>query len=91
MGGRGGQGCVAIPARLVEAELILDGALGVVKGRSHFGNLPRRSANEMSFLNLFMSTSAGRPESRSCLAKRKYTVAVEAPCPPVVSSAKEDE
>ncbi len=42
----------------------------------------------MSFLSLPTRTSAGRPEARSCLAKRKYTVAVEAPCPPVVSSAK---
>ena len=42
----------------------------------------------MSFLSLPKRTSAGRPESRTCLAKRKYTVAVEAPWPPVVSSAK---
>jgi hypothetical protein len=36
-GGRGG-GCLAIPARLVEGELILDGELGSVKGCSHLGN-----------------------------------------------------
>jgi hypothetical protein len=34
-------------------------------------------------LNLPSSTSAGRPESRICFLKRKYTDAVEAPCPPV--------
>ncbi len=50
--------------------------------------VPRRSANEMSFLSLPNSTSAGRPESRRCFLKRKYTDAVEAPCPPVVSRAK---
>jgi hypothetical protein len=47
----------------------------------------------MLFLSLPTSTSAGSPESRSCLAKSKYkyTDAVEAPCPPVVSSAKGDK
>ncbi len=50
--------------------------------------VPRRSANEMSLLSLPTRTAAGRPESRSCLAKRECTVVVEAPWPPVVSSAK---
>ena len=36
-------------------------------------------------------SSAGRLESRSCLGKRKYTDAVEAPCPHVVSSAKSEK
>ena len=31
-------GCLAIPARLVEGGLILDGALGGVKGCSHLGD-----------------------------------------------------
>jgi serine/threonine protein kinase len=42
------------------------------------GIVPRRSANEMSFLSFPTSTSAGRLESRICLVKRKYTDAVEA-------------
>ena len=50
--------------------------------------VPRPSANEMYFSSLPTRTFAGRPESRCCLAKRKYTVAVEAVWPPVVSSAK---
>ncbi len=45
----------------------------------------------MYLLSLFTSTSAGRPGSRSCLVKRKYTDAVEAPSAPVVSSAKDDK
>jgi hypothetical protein len=49
----------------------------------------------MSFLSLPTSTSAGRPESRICLVKRKYLwytdARVEAPCPPVVTSAKGDK
>ena len=45
----------------------------------------------MYLLSLPTSTSAGRPGSRSCLVKRKYTDAVEAPCAPVVSSAKDDK
>ncbi len=81
-------GFLAIPVHLVEGGLKLDGALGGVKGCSHLGDRAPAEANEMSFLSLPKRTSAGRPESRSCLAKRKYTVAVEAPWPPVVSSAK---
>jgi hypothetical protein len=45
----------------------------------------------MSYLSLPTSTSAGRPESRICLVKSKYTDLVEAPWPPVVSSAKGDK
>ncbi len=82
-GGRGGS------TRLVEGELILDSVLGSVEGCGHLGDLLWRSTREMSFMSLPTSTSAGRPESRNCLVKRKYTdaVEVEAPCPPVVSSA----
>jgi hypothetical protein len=32
----------------------------------------KRERDEMSFLSLPTSTSAGRPESRICLVKRKY-------------------
>ena len=32
--------------------------------------VPRRSADEMSLLNLLTSTSAGRPESRICLVRK---------------------
>ena len=63
-------GCLAIPVRLVEGGLILDGALGGVKGCSHLGDRARRSANEMSFLSLRFSASPGTPESRRCLVKR---------------------
>jgi hypothetical protein len=43
-GGRGG--CLAIPARLVEGQLVLDDALRAV---FTWAIVPRRSANEMSF------------------------------------------
>jgi hypothetical protein len=56
------------------------------------------SANEMSFLSLPTSTPAGRPvahllgqEQVPMVHRRKGLMVEEAPCPPVVSSAKGDK
>ena len=69
-----------IPTRLVQDSLIVDGALGSVKGCSHLGNrAPGEAQTRRPLLSLPTSASAGRPESRSCLVARTHTDAVEAP------------
>ena len=73
--------------------LILDGALGSVKGCSHLGDCTRSCPGEaqtrchfllwnsllLGIVELAHEHVRRQTESRSCLAKRKYTVAIEAP------------
>jgi hypothetical protein len=69
--------------------LILGCALGNVEGRGNLAAIvPRRSANEMSFLNLpsRTSTSAGRPKGRACACTRPH-VHVPVPCLQVAPSS----
>jgi hypothetical protein len=49
--------------------------------------VPRRSANEVSLLSLPTSTSAGKTRVAHVLGQEVDTAALEASCPPVVSSA----
>ena len=86
-------GCLAIPARrLVEGGFIPDGRwAGVaVKGMcSHLGDRALAERNRDVLLELATST---KTRVAQLLGEEQvpFTVAVEAPCPPVVSSAKED-